>query len=453
MLFSTMMRRKNGFLYHRKAIPKACRPAMGGRKELLISLKTRDPELAKLRWKIVSARVDAMLNAARRGSTVPLPSSLARLTAGLDEGQRDAFESYLLTKLEADDDSPEDDGLPQLPRKALSPTQRAQYKAHFNAPPPGTQDNPLLSLALAKRAAETSPTAKSEFAWNVSLTRFRTLACDGEDLPVRSVTRAHLVKFKDALLRLPSKRGGVLTPQSAVKDIGAIKALLGYALAQGWVEANAAAGVSVAKGTVKRGKSDRLPYETNEARALLAAAAELPIDGPRGGADRWLPMILSHSGMRLAEAGGLRCADVRRQDDVWVFVVENTEERRIKTASSRRSVPIHSKLIEAGLLDYVTRQRTSGSDRLFPTLKANGLNSLGNVFGKFYSRWSRKLVPDRRKTAHSWRHTVATKLRQANVREDLMDELLGWTQTKMASRYGSGHTVQAKREAIERIVY
>ena len=79
MLFPTMLRRKNGFLYHRKAIPKECRAAMGGRKELLISLKTRDPELAKLRWKIVSARVDAMLNAARRGSTVPLPSSLARL--------------------------------------------------------------------------------------------------------------------------------------------------------------------------------------------------------------------------------------------------------------------------------------------------------------------------------------------------------------------------------------
>jgi len=94
---------------------------MGGRKELLISLKTRDPELAKLRWKIVSARVDAMLNAARRGSMVPLASS-ARLTAGLDEEQRDAFESYLLTKLEADDAEPEDDGLPRLPRQPLAPT-------------------------------------------------------------------------------------------------------------------------------------------------------------------------------------------------------------------------------------------------------------------------------------------------------------------------------------------
>jgi len=432
---------------------------MGGRKELLISLKTRDPELAKLRWKIVSARVDAMLNAVRRGSTVPLPSSLARLTAGLDEEQREAFESYLLTKLEEDDSDDDEDtrqyparGLKTEQRRPLSPLDRGRFKAYFNAPPRGTQDNPLLSLALAKRESETQPTEKSRFAWNVSLQRFRSLACDGQDLPVRSVTRAHLVKFKDALRTLPSKRGGMLTPQSAVKDIGAIKALLGYALAQGWVEANVGAGVSVAKGTVK-GKSDRLPYETEEARAILDAAAALPIDGPRGGADRYLPMILAYSGMRLAEAGGMRCQDVRQQDGVWVFVVEHTEERRIKTASSRRVVPIHSALVKAGLLDYVERQRQQGHTRLFPTLRANGLNSLGNVFGKFYSRWSGKLVPDRRKTAHSWRHTVATKLRQANVREDLMDELLGWTQTKMAARYGSGHTVQAKREAIERIAY
>jgi integrase len=446
MLFPTMLRRKNGFLYHRKAILKACRAAMGGRKELLISLKTRDPELAKLRWKIVSARVDAMLTAARRGTVVPLASTLARLTAGLDEEQRDAFEAYLLTKLEADDPE-QDDGLPQLPRRPLSPMQRAQYKAHFNAPPKGTADNPLLSLALAKREAETSPTAKSRFAWSVSLDRFRSLACDGQDLPVRSVTRQHMIRFKDALRTLPSKRGGFLTPQSAIKDIGAIKALLAYALAQGWVETNVAAGVSAAKGTNKK-KSDRLPYDTDEARALLTAAAELP-EGPK----RYVPLILAYTGMRLAEAGGLRCQDVREIDGVWSFIVEDTSERRVKTASSQRVVPVHSALVKAGLLDYSTRQRAAGAERLFPTLRPDIFGNITGAYGKWLGRWSRKIVPDRRKTAHSWRHAVATKLRQANVREDLMDELLGWTNTKMASRYGSGHTIQAKREAIEKVAY
>jgi integrase len=397
MLFPTMLRRKNGFLYLRKANPKACRPAMGGRKELLISLKTRDPELAKLRWKIVSARVDAMLTAAKRGTIVPLASSLARLTAGLDEDQREAFESYLLMKLEDDDTG----------QKPLAPVQRARFKAYFDAPPQGTPDNPLLSVALAKRESETSPTAKSRFAWNVSLSRFRSLACEGQDLPVRSVTRAQLVKFKDALLKLPSKRGGTLTPQSALKDINAIKGLLTYALAQGWIETNPGAGVSVAKGAARgNGKSDRLPYDTEEAKALLAAAAELS-EGPK----RYVPMILAYTGMRMAEAGALRCQDVKEQDGVWSFVVESTEERRLKTASSRRVVPVHSALVKAGLLDYVTRQRAAGAERLFPTLRRDIFAALTGAYAKWLGRWSRKIVPDRRKTAHSWRHVVATKLR------------------------------------------
>ena len=94
-----------------------------------------------------------------------------------------------------------------------------------------------------------------------------------------------------------------------------------------------------------------------------------------------------------------------------------------------------------------------GAERLFPSLRADIFGNITGAFGKWLGRWSRKIVPDRRKTAHSWRHVVATKLRQANVREDLMDELLGWTQTKMQARYGSGHTVQAKKDAIERIAY
>jgi len=121
---------------------------MGGRAELLISLKTRDPELAKLRWKLVSADVDAMLAKARRGIVVPLRSSLSRLTAGLDEEQREAFESYRLMKLEDDDTG----------QKPLAPVQRARFKAYFDAPPQRTPDNPLLSLALTKRESELSPT-------------------------------------------------------------------------------------------------------------------------------------------------------------------------------------------------------------------------------------------------------------------------------------------------------
>jgi integrase len=68
---------------------------------------------------------------------------------------------------------------------------------------------------------------------------------------------------------------------------------------------------------------------TEEAKAILTAAAALPIDGPRERANRYVPMILAYSGMRLSEAGGLRCQDVKQVDGVWSLVIEDTEVRRV----------------------------------------------------------------------------------------------------------------------------
>src|SRR5262249_30678600 len=155
----------------------------------------------------------------------------------------------------------------------------------------------LLSVVLAKREQEVSPTPKTAFIWNVALQRFKTLACDGADLPVHAITRQHLVRFKEVLLKMPSIKGGVLSATSAKKYLDALKSTLAFAMQQGWLEVNPAAGLSIRGAT--NGKSDRLPYDTHEARALLDAAALLP-EGP----NRFLPMILAYSGMRLSEAGG-----------------------------------------------------------------------------------------------------------------------------------------------------
>ena len=42
---------------------------------------------------------------------------------------------------------------------------------------------------------------------------------------------------------------------------------------------------------------------------------------------------------------------------------------------------------------------------------------------------------------------------EAGVREDVMDQLLGWTSAKMNRRYGSGFGVGTLQESIERIRY
>lgn len=48
MLFATMFHRQNGFLYLRRVVPLKRRPALGGRTEIRISLKTRSCRLVLL---------------------------------------------------------------------------------------------------------------------------------------------------------------------------------------------------------------------------------------------------------------------------------------------------------------------------------------------------------------------------------------------------------------------
>ena len=54
----------------------------------------------------------------------------------------------------------------------------------------------------------------------------------------------------------------------------------------------------------------------------------------------------------------LRVEDLQQVDGgVWMIQVQETEETRVKTRHSVRRVPVHPKLIELGILDYIQRLR------------------------------------------------------------------------------------------------
>jgi hypothetical protein len=61
-------------------------------------------------------------------------------------------------------------------------------------------------------------------------------------------------------------------------------------------------------------------------------------------------------------------------------------EKSVKTAYAKRRVPIHSRLEQIGLLNFVAKQRQSGSVRLFPDLKRDNKGQFGAV-SKFYGKY------------------------------------------------------------------
>src|SRR5665213_3176731 len=89
----------------------------------------------------------------------------------------------------------------------------------------------------------------------------------------------------------------------------------------------------------------------------------------------WVPLIALHSGMRLGEILQLMKSDVKEENGIWYFDVNKGEGKSLKTASSKRRVPIHRSLIDLGLVYHVKQGQQSG--RIFPEIKigADGYHS------------------------------------------------------------------------------
>ncbi|MDQ7072768.1 MAG: tyrosine-type recombinase/integrase [Gammaproteobacteria bacterium] len=85
----------------------------------------------------------------------------------------------------------------------------------------------------------------------------------------------------------------------------------------------------------------------------------------------WLPRIALYTGMRLNEICQLHLSDIKEVEGIVVFDINDDQEKTLKTKSSKRYVPIHSRLIDMGLLDRVEALRNQGKERLFEELNYN----------------------------------------------------------------------------------
>lgn len=135
----------------------------------------------------------------------------------------------------------------------------------------------------------------------------------------------------------------------------------------------------------------------------------------------WLPHIGLFTGARVNEICQLNPQTDILQDSesgVWHFLI--TEEtpaddgivKSVKTGDTRK-VPIHSKLIELGILDYVERVKRQKARRLFPAWLPTNKRASGEA-----EKWFRQLLRDtklRDETPkakilgmHAFRHTLLT---------------------------------------------
>ena len=136
----------------------------------------------------------------------------------------------------------------------------------------------------------------------------------------------------------------------------------------------------------------------------------------------WLPLIGLYTGCRINEATQLNpFTDIKLDKETGIYYFHFTDEsetaegvnKSIKTNSSRRIVPIHSRLLRLGFLEYVERAKRNGKKIIFPAWAPRNGKTSANA-SKWFKRYIESIgLRDETEGArlsgfHSLRHTFIT---------------------------------------------
>ncbi|OUT10643.1 hypothetical protein B9N62_09935 [Campylobacter concisus] len=167
-----------------------------------------------------------------------------------------------------------------------------------------------------------------------------------------------------------------------------------------------------------------LPYSKDEANAIFKIvqnfkeANKSPSKRINANDLYYITMIAAYSGMRINEIVQLRACDIMQHNNVLCFSINRDDGKSTKNINSIRLVPVHSKLIELGLMEFV-KQRTSTNKSIFKV-------SNKDFSEIFRSQIQRKLISsDKQKTFYSFRHYFIDTLVQQEVEPNIIAQIVG----------------------------
>lgn len=184
------------------------------------------------------------------------------------------------------------------------------------------------------------------------------------------------------------------------------------------------------------GKIKKNPYQKFEHDDLvtLFESDMYRTGGFESSSEYWLPLLGLFTGARLNELCQLLKSDIGRREGIdTILIIDDEENKRLKTDASRRIVPIHSKLIDLGFLEFV---RSVPEGRIFPHLREDPLKpgDFGQKASEDFREYRRSVgvgsmegEGKSRKVFHSFRSTFIDAMRKAKppVPKDRRTRLVG----------------------------
>ncbi len=250
------------------------------------------------------------------------------------------------------------------------------------------------------------------------------------DVPLIEMTRQDAKDIVAHMLASEKNGGGKLSPASVKREVAQLKAVVAYAIKEFDLEGKAI------------NRFAGLEIEGTQGIEAEAAAEEKRLPLPRKvvadmrrkltGDLNLIWRLLDGTGCRLAEVTGLRVEDVSIDGDLPHLRVRWHADRRVKTRSSIRSVPLVGDALDAA---REALKLAGDGTALFPSYaRERGPDAASAILMKHLRTFSK----DKRHTVHSLRHGMKDRMRKAGVEKTTQDLILGHAIPGAAEGYAKG---------------
>lgn len=273
------------------------------------------------------------------------------------------------------------------------------------------------------------------------------------DVPLQAVDRRKMNEFKQTIRKLPPNRNKLkkyrnktinqlvkmrvdkpLSEGTINKHFTRIGTLFDYAITNGFYDGpNPALKMRLPRG--RSSDESRAPFDLKDLEKLFHSEQYLN-DTHTQPYQFWTPIIALFTGMRQNEIAQLYLDDIRQEGDVWYFDVnKDTEDKSLKSPSSKRKVPLHDVLAnKLKLPEYAAQLRSKGQRRLFPELPRKRDGYAATVSRWFNERYKTKcgiVLDDRMKDFHSFRTTwINNIIRKRGISERMWKRVVGHSTEK-----------------------
>jgi integrase len=353
------------------------------------------------------------------------------------------------------------------------------------SPKQATEDDPLLSVAVAKWVAAHS----GEHGWSLeNATRCRVVMADfiqiASDRPISTYTKRDGREFREVYEGLPAGvenlKARLDVPTRDLRAMLAAAKRLGIApqhpntcnhklstvgQAFRWIAnqydacaPNPLDGVKVTAGRKLSANEEVDPFTTDQLAKILNAPVftgcvserEWSKPGtciPRDSERFWLPLLALFTGARSNELCQLDQSNIQEHKGLHFILLH--KDMRLKNASSERAIPIHSALVRLGFLDFVGRR----TGPLFPDLKVSkSTNRQSDAFSKHFNRFLKSLgLKTKRLNFHSFRHNFTATARACGMDSECRERIIGHVYAGEGSRYGKNFTSESLDRQLLRV--